>query len=58
MKEFVSVGYVDKFNYLNLSDDRWVVIVGGLVILIVVFKVLDIEGLIYLFVVLREGVLY
>ena len=58
MKEFVSAGHVDKLNYPNLSDDRRVVIAGGLAILIAVFKALDIEGLTYSPAALREGVLY
>ena len=58
MKEFVSAGHVDKLNYPNLSDDRRVVIAGGLAILIAVFKALDIEGLTYSSAALREGVLY
>lgn len=58
MKEFINAGHVDKLSYPNLSDDRRVVIAGGLAILIAVFKALDIDGLTYSPAALREGVLY
>ncbi|GFD67364.1 exopolyphosphatase [Alteromonas sp. KUL106] len=58
MKQFVSAGHVDKLSFPDLSEDRRVVIAGGLAILIAVFKALEIEGLVYSPAALREGVLY
>lgn len=58
MKQFVSAGHVDKLAYPDLSEDRRVVIAGGLAILIAVFKALEIDGLVYSPAALREGVLY
>ena len=58
MKQFVSAGHIDKLNYPDLSEDRRVVIAGGLAILIAVFKALEIDGLVYSPAALREGVLY
>jgi exopolyphosphatase/guanosine-5'-triphosphate,3'-diphosphate pyrophosphatase len=58
MKQFVNAGHIDKLNYPDLSDDRRVVIAGGLAILIAVFKALEIDGLVYSPAALREGVLY
>ena len=58
MKQFVSAGHIDKLDYPDLSDDRRVVIAGGLAILIAVFKALEIETLVYSPAALREGVLY
>ncbi|GFD92597.1 exopolyphosphatase [Alteromonas sp. KUL156] len=58
MKQFISAGHVDKLSFPDLSEDRRVVIAGGLAILIAVFKALEIEGLVYSPAALREGVLY
>ena len=58
MKQFISAGHIDKLSYADLSEDRRVVIAGGLAILIAVFKALEIEGLVYSPAALREGVLY
>ncbi|MEC9127689.1 MAG: exopolyphosphatase, partial [Pseudomonadota bacterium] len=58
MKQFVRAGHVDKLSYPDLSEDRRVVIAGGLAILIAIFKALEIEGLVYSPAALREGVLY
>ena len=58
MKQFISAGHIDKLSYPDLSEDRRVVIAGGLAILIAVFKALEIEGLVYSPAALREGVLY
>lgn len=58
MKQFTNAGHIDKLSYPDLSEDRRVVIAGGLAILIAVFKALEIEGLIYSPAALREGVLY
>ena len=58
MKQFVNAGHIDKLDYPDLSEDRRVVIAGGLAILIAAFKALEIEGLVYSPAALREGVLY
>jgi exopolyphosphatase/guanosine-5'-triphosphate,3'-diphosphate pyrophosphatase len=58
MKQFVSAGHIDKLDFPELSDDRRVVIAGGLAILIAVFKALEIDALVYSPAALREGVLY
>ncbi|WP_394221722.1 exopolyphosphatase [Alteromonas gracilis] len=58
MKQFINAGHIDKLSYPDLSEDRRVVIAGGLAILIAVFKALEIEGLVYSPAALREGVLY
>ena len=58
MKQFSSAGHIDKLDLPSLSDDRRVVIAGGLAILIGAFKALNIKGLNYSSAALREGVLY
>jgi exopolyphosphatase/guanosine-5'-triphosphate,3'-diphosphate pyrophosphatase len=58
MKKFISAGHIDKLDFPELSDDRRVVIAGGLAILIAVFKALEIDALVYSPAALREGVLY
>ncbi|NDV89671.1 exopolyphosphatase [Alteromonas sp. 345S023] len=58
MKQFISAGHIDELDYPALSEDRRVVIAGGLAILIAAFKALNIEALVYSPAALREGVLY
>ncbi|GGW81245.1 exopolyphosphatase [Alteromonas halophila] len=58
MKQFINAGHTDKLTMAGLSDDRRVVIAGGLAILIGAFRALSIEGLVYSSAALREGVLY
>ncbi|NDW14482.1 exopolyphosphatase [Alteromonas genovensis] len=58
MDQFIDAGHVDKLDFPNLSEDRRVVIAGGIAILIAVFKALNIKALVYSPAALREGVLY
>jgi len=58
MKQFISAGHIDKLSYPDLTEDRRVVIAGGLAILIAVFKALEIDTLVYSPAALREGVIY
>lgn len=58
VKQFSNAGHTDKLELPGLSDDRRVVIAGGLAILIGAFKALNIKELNYSSAALREGVLY
>ncbi|AXR05516.1 exopolyphosphatase [Salinimonas sediminis] len=58
MKRFIELGHTDKLDMPEISDDRRVVVAGGLAILIGVFRALNIDGLEYSPAALREGVLY
>ncbi len=58
MEQFIEAKHVEKLDFPNLSDDRRIVIAGGIAILIAVFKALKIDTLVYSPAALREGVLY
>ncbi|GEA12278.1 exopolyphosphatase [Alteromonas sp. KUL49] len=57
-QQLIEAKHIDNLSIEELSEDRRVVIAGGLAILIGVFEALEIETLVYSPAALREGVLY